>query len=145
MQLYKFRLINGCDLASKDSDFDEVVKETKPAIATKLIDYLHFIFSYGDFLPLYTWYCFKDNYTNITYDANEKIINIPNLYDCFIKCHTSEIDETLLHMLNTNNNYTLNEISNLIHYCLEDNDLDSWGSHLQLIIEPIIKCDVLDI
>jgi len=150
MNLYKFRFINGGELYSKNSNFNNVLKETKTALANKFIDYLHFIFSEGEFFPLYNLYWKNPSYGIITYDTKEKIVHIPDFYDYTIEYFNDKDEDEnydpIVDMLNENDKYTLEEISKLINYCLEEHyDLDSYGGFLELVIEPLIKCEVLDV
>jgi hypothetical protein len=124
--------------------------ETKIAYAEKLVDYLHYIFSNKDFLPLYNLYTTHPDYTNITYDATEKILYIPKFYDSTKKYTEDDYDDDyfgpFINMLNKNDKYTLEEIKKIIKYCIVHfDDLDSYGTWLQLIVEPLIKCEVLNI
>jgi hypothetical protein len=149
MALYKFRLVDGSELYSKHSKFTNVLTETKTAYAEKLVDYLHYIFSNNDFLPLYNLYTTHPDYTNITYDATEKIVYMPKFYDNakeYLYDYYTDQNVPFINILNENDKYTLEEIERIINYCIVHfEDLDSYQSWLELIIEPFIKCEVLNI
>lgn len=86
----------------------------------------------------------------MTYDIKEKIVHIPKFYDYTTKYFNDKDEDEnydpIVNMLNKNDKYTLEEISKLINCCLEEKyDLDSYGGFLELIVEPLVKCEVLDI
>lgn len=148
MALYKFRLVD-CAKIGYEHVTKEALSETKIAYAKKLVDYLHFIFSNKDFLPLYNLYTTHPDYTNITYDATEKIVYMPKFYDTtkenLVDYYTNQ-NVPFINVLNKNDKYTLKEIKKIIKHCIDRfDDLDSYGTWLELIVEPLVKCEVLNI
>lgn len=153
MKFYRFILINGEDFSTKYTCYDDSVYTTTTACANKLTDYLHYLFSKKEFLPLYNLYEIDGEYGPITYDDQEKILHMPNFYEYTLERFKECVEDNfkgsyrfdikaLIEMLNKDDKYTLNEAGKMIEFCIDQYiELDSYGSDLRLIKEPYVECN----
>jgi len=106
-------------------DDNDIHKETKPAIAKKSIDYIHYLLSNGDFMII-SFICdfFQIKYIkNITYDKTLKILELPKFTNSIMYGLSKLTDEEyykeyrdLINLLKTNDKYTITDISKIIKY-----------------------------